>query len=141
MHPAKVGKTRKSTVPLHRPEILGVLNMRARPEIAPHLIAARMRHWLSIARCPIMNTKVPTWRARKNYLALMRKYPEIAAALSYTEALSFPSPLHGLWSAVQQPIDPPAPAQEQPSAGTPAYVSQETIRGIPRQVSLDDEVL
>jgi len=70
--------------------------MRARPEIRPHLIAHRMKRWLDIARCPIMDVKVPTWRARRNYRAFVRKYPEIAERLGYSEALSFPSPLHDL---------------------------------------------
>ena len=34
--------------------------MNARKEIRDHLIAVRMKVWLDIARCPIMNTKVPT---------------------------------------------------------------------------------
>jgi hypothetical protein len=48
------------------------------PEILPHLIAQRMQHWLDIARCPIMNRRVPTWKARRNYRALVRHYPQIA---------------------------------------------------------------
>src|SRR5207245_7647626 len=80
-----------------RPEVLCVLShMRARPEIAPYLIAHRMQRWLNIVRCPIMNTRVPTWKARRNYRHLVRRYPEIAARLGYSEALSFPSPLHDL---------------------------------------------
>ncbi len=116
--------------------------MNARKEIRDHLIAAHMKRWLDIARCPIMNTRVPTWKARKNFWSLCRKHPEIAACLGYTEALIIPNPLHCLSPAKPPVFDPPAPAREQPPAArTPAHISQETIRGIPRQVSLDDEVL
>src|SRR6266404_1285078 len=61
--------------------------MNARKEIRTHLVAARMKVWLDIARCPILNTGVPTWRARKNFWSLCRKHPEIASRLGYTEAL------------------------------------------------------
>jgi len=118
--------------------------MRARPEIAPYLIAQRMKYWLEIIQCPLMNIKVPTWKARRNYRALVRRYPEIATALGYTEALSFPSPLHGLWSPVQQQapqqevstdiIDPPSEQKVgwavSPAPGVP-----------PRMVTLEDEIL
>ena len=88
--------------------------MRARPEIRPHLIAHRMKRWLDIARCPIMNTRVPTWKARRNYRALARKHPEIASALGYTEAMLYPSPLHGIQQqeAPALPLDGNLPAQE-----------------------------
>ena len=116
--------------------------MNARKEIRDHLIAIRMRGWFDIARCPLINTKMPTWKARKNFWSLCRKHPEIAARLGYTEALIIPSPLHGLMTAERPIFEPPAPVQERPAAvPIPAYVSQETIRGIPRHVSLDDEVM
>jgi hypothetical protein len=89
--------------------------MRANPEIRPYLIAARMRRWLDIAQCPIINIRVATWKARKNYRNLVRRYPQIAAACGFTEALSFPSPLHGLWTPVQQEERQQAPRQEFPS--------------------------
>jgi hypothetical protein len=50
--------------------------MNARNEIRDHLIAARMQHWLQIARCPLVNLRCPTWRARKNFWALQKRYPE-----------------------------------------------------------------
>jgi len=117
--------------------------MNARKEIRDHLIATRMKVWLDIAQCPLVNTKIPTWRARKNFWSLCRKHPEIAARLGYTEALIIPSPLHGLSPSKPPVIDPPAPAREQPPAAapTPACVSQETIKGILRPVLLDDEVV
>src|SRR5207249_3806661 len=118
---------------------------RARPEIRPHLIAARMKRWLDIARCPIMNTKVPTWKARRNYRHLVQRYPEIAAALGYTEAMSYPSPLHDLKSAPKAPVsDKMSEAQEQlpAAAPTPACPSPATMtRRVLLPVLLDDEVV
>jgi hypothetical protein len=104
--------------------------MRARPEIRPHLIAARMQRWLNIARCPLVDIRVPTWKARRNYRALVRRYPQIVARLRYSEALSYPSPLHGLPPVEPPLIDSPAPVQEQPpaAASTPAYASPAMIR-------------
>jgi hypothetical protein len=110
--------------------------MRASPEIRPHLIAARMQQWLEIARYPIMNRRVPTWKARRNYRALVRKYPRIAAACGFTEALSYPSPLHGL--QLQElpalPQDGSLPAREdtlQERAESPTVANSP----VPRQVT------
>ncbi len=117
--------------------------MRARPEIRPHLIAQRMKRWLDIARCPLVDLRVPTWRARRNYRTLVRKHPEIATALGYTETLSFPSPLHGLWSPVQQVAVPPQ--QEFPSGSLNTDVTNPApppAAGAPRHLwTLEDEVL
>ena len=101
--------------------------MNARKEIRDHLIAIRMRRWLDIARCPLINTKMPTWKARKNFWSLCRKHPEIAARLGYTEALIIPSPLHDLKPAPESPAQQPAvhPLQSIP----------------PRMVTLEDEIL
>ena len=101
--------------------------MNAREQIRNHLIAARMKVWLDIARCPIMNTKVPTWKARKNFWSLCRRHPEIAARLGYTEALIIQSPLHDL-----------KPAPESPSQ-QPAVHALQSI--LPRMVTLEDEIL
>src|SRR5438132_9958314 len=101
--------------------------MNAPEPIRHHLIAARMKVWLDIAPCPIMNTKVPTWKARKNFWSLCRKHPEIAARLGYTEALIIPSPLHDL-----KPT-PESPAQQ------PAVHALQSIP--PRMVTLEDEIL
>jgi len=126
--------------------------MRARPEIAPYLIAHRMQRWLDIVRCPIMNTRVPTWKARRNYRHLVRRYPEIAARLGYSEALSFPSPLHNLepthvFSIRDEPA--PEPPQELPTDVTdPSPRHQREVGwavnpapGVPRMISLADEIL
>ena len=101
--------------------------MNARKEIRDHLIAAHMKRWLDIARCPIMNTRVPTWKARKNFWSLCRKHPKIAARLGFTEALIIPSPLHDLKTA------PESPAQ-QPAAPAPQFIP-------PRMVTLENEIL
>src|SRR6266404_2842638 len=109
--------------------------MNARKEIRDHLIAARMKVWLDIARCPIMNTRVPTWKARKNFWSLCRKHPEIATRLGYTEALIITSPLHGISPSKPPVFDPPTPAREQPPAArTPAYAPPAMSGGVPRTV-------
>src|SRR5438132_8989271 len=107
--------------------------MNAREQIRDHLIAARMKVWLDIARCPIMNTRVPTWKARKNFWSLCRRHPEIAACLGYTEALIIPSPLHGLPPVKLPIVDVPAPVPEQPPATVPtlAYKPPATTGGVP----------
>ena len=64
--------------------------MHARDENRPYLIAARMKRWLEIVRTPLLDLRCPAWKARRNYLKLVRRYPEIATALGYTEALSSP---------------------------------------------------
>jgi hypothetical protein len=116
-----------------------------------------MRRWLDIAQCPIINIRVPTWKARKNYRNLVRRYPEIASALGYTEAMSYTSPLHGLWSPVQQEErqqSPPAPRQEFPSDSLNTDVTSPAAQrlaepitgsqpepppsGVPRMTSLDE---
>ena len=104
--------------------------MNAREQIREHLLAIRMKYWLDIARCPIMNTKVPTWKALKNFWSLCRKHPEIpeiATRLGYTGALIIPSPLHDL-----KPT-PESPAQQ------PAVHALQSIP--PRMVTLEDEIL
>jgi len=101
--------------------------MNARKEIRDHLLAARMKRWLDIARCPLINTKIPAWKARKNFWSLCRKHPEIATRLGYTEALIIPSPLHDLKPA------PESPAQQ------PAVHALQSIP--PRMTSLEDEIL
>ena len=101
--------------------------MNARKEIRDHLIAIRMRGWFDIARCPLINTKMPTWKARKNFWSLCRKHPEIAARLGYTEALIIPSPLHDL-----------KPTSDLP-AQQPAVHALQSIP--PRMISLEDEIL
>src|SRR5438309_10378091 len=65
--------------------------MNARKEIRDHLLAARMKRWLDIARCPLVNLRCPTWRARKNFWALQKRYPDLARRLGLTETSVFES--------------------------------------------------
>jgi hypothetical protein len=74
-----------------------------------------------------MNTRVPTWKARKNFWSLCRKHPEIATRLGYSEALIIPSPLRDL-----KPT-PESPAQQ------PALHALQSISL--RMVALEDEIL
>jgi hypothetical protein len=57
-----------------------ICEMNARPELRDAILIRRMRYWLAIARCPLVNTKVPTWRARKNFWSLQKKHAALAAA-------------------------------------------------------------
>jgi hypothetical protein len=59
--------------------------MNARKEIRHHLLAERMHYWLKVARCPLTNVKCPTWRARRNFWHLCRKYPELSRRLGLDE--------------------------------------------------------
>ena len=120
--------------------------MRARPEIAPYLIAHRMQRWLDIVLCPIMNTRVPTWKARRNYRHLVRRYPEIAARLGYSEALSFPSPLHDLEpthefrsGSLNTDVTDPLPSQQ--TVGWRVSPAPGVSPRMVRMVSLEDEIL
>jgi len=63
--------------------------MNARKEIRDALLLRRMKHWLAIARCPLVNTRVPTWRARKNYWSLIKRHPALAAAHGLNELSVF----------------------------------------------------
>ena len=59
--------------------------MNARPEIRQKLLEIKMRHWLSVARCPLISPRCPTARARKNFWRLCSKYPEIMKKLGLSE--------------------------------------------------------
>jgi len=63
--------------------------MNARTEIRDALLLKKMNHWLLRARCPQINPRVPVWRARKNYWALIRKHGTLAAAHHLTVASVF----------------------------------------------------
>ncbi len=58
--------------------------MYARPAVMQVLVAKRMKRWYSIVRCPLLDLKVSTARARRNCLRLMAKHPLIAEALGIT---------------------------------------------------------
>jgi len=54
-----------------------ILQMNCREQIRDHLLIERMRHWLSRARySSTYNCRKS--RARKNFWALVRKYPALA---------------------------------------------------------------
>jgi hypothetical protein len=57
------------------------LFMHARPQIKEILIARKMQRWCAIARWPLINTRCPPARARKNYWRLLSKYPEVGKRL------------------------------------------------------------
>jgi len=52
--------------------------MNARPEIREAILIRRMKYWLAIARCPLVNIRVQPWRARKNFWALCKRHPDLA---------------------------------------------------------------
>ena len=58
--------------------------MNARPEVKQLLVAKRMKRWYSIARCPLLDLKITPARARRNFLRLIAKYPEIGRELGLT---------------------------------------------------------
>jgi hypothetical protein len=66
--------------------ILGgkVSNMNCRKEIRGVLIGGKMRRWAAIARCPLLDVKCSSTKARKNYWRLYAKYPDIARKLGLT---------------------------------------------------------
>jgi hypothetical protein len=53
-----------------------------------------MHYWLMVARTPLINTKCPTWRARRNFWHLCRKYPDLSQRLGLDEL------------SVLRPVDP-----------------------------------
>jgi hypothetical protein len=55
--------------------------MHARPEVKQILIQNKMKRWWSIARCPLIDRKCPPARARRNFLRLLEKYPEVGKRL------------------------------------------------------------
>ena len=63
--------------------------MNARKQIRDHLIAERMRRWLGICRVPLLDPSCPRWRARKNFWALQKRYPDLAKRLGMTEVSVF----------------------------------------------------
>jgi hypothetical protein len=63
--------------------------MNARPEIRNHLLIRRMRRWLAIARWPMINPRIPMWRARKNFWSLIKRHPALAAQHGLTATSVF----------------------------------------------------
>ena len=61
--------------------VAGILTkVNARKEIRDAILVRRMRYWLDIALCPLLDTQVPPWKARKNFWALQKKHSALAAA-------------------------------------------------------------
>jgi hypothetical protein len=61
-----------------------LLKMNARKELRDALLIRRMRYRRGIAKYPLLNPKIPTWRALKYYWALVRKHGGLAAANGFT---------------------------------------------------------
>jgi len=55
--------------------------MHARPQIREHLLAAKMKRWAMIARCPLIDPSCPPARARRNFWRLCASHPDIMAKL------------------------------------------------------------
>jgi hypothetical protein len=60
-------------------------DMNCRKQIRECLLAERMLYWRSVTRCPPLGKGCPKWRARKNFWALIRKYPDLAKRLGLRE--------------------------------------------------------
>ena len=63
--------------------------MNCREQIREHLLAEKMKFWLRVARTPSLRPHIPRWRARKNFWALQKRYPELAKRLGLTEVSVF----------------------------------------------------
>jgi hypothetical protein len=59
--------------------------MNAGKHIYDLLIAQSMKRWHDLVRTPIINRKVPTSYARRQFRTLLRKYPLVAARYGFTE--------------------------------------------------------
>ncbi len=60
--------------------------MNARPQVKKVLIRKRMRHWLTVARYyPNRNPA----QARRNFLRLLARYPEIGQEIGLTVASAY----------------------------------------------------
>jgi len=68
----------------------GNTRMHAREEVKIRIIATKLKRWHAIAHYPLIDIRCPTWRARKNFQKLVRRYPEIAARLGFDELSVYP---------------------------------------------------
>lgn len=64
--------------------------MHARPEIQERLVAAKLKRWASIGRCPSAYPNNSCVRARRNFSRLMSRYPELARRLGMTAISAYP---------------------------------------------------
>ena len=63
--------------------------MNARPSIREYLVLARLRRWLDIVHHPRLKPTCHVWRARKNALRLIRRYPDLARKIGISETSVF----------------------------------------------------
>ena len=64
--------------------------MRARPEVRDILIAHKLRYWSLRAQYPSTYPNCSASRARRNFLRLLAKYPQIGKRLSLTVLSAYP---------------------------------------------------
>ena len=65
--------------------------MRARPEIREHLLARKMQRWALIGRYPSMYPNFSPARARRNFMRLIARHPELARRLRMGPLDAYPS--------------------------------------------------
>lgn len=65
--------------------------MYATPIVKDVQLVNKMRRWLAIIRQPLLSRKHSTTAARRNYLKLVRRHRDLAAAHSLTEQAAFES--------------------------------------------------
>jgi hypothetical protein len=64
--------------------------MRARPEVREILIAHKMKYWSLRAQHPTCFPNCRPSRARRNFLRLLARYPEIARRLNLDLRSAYP---------------------------------------------------
>jgi hypothetical protein len=64
--------------------------MRARPEVRQILVSHKMRKWSLRAKYPSAYPSCSPARARRNFLKLLARYPEIARQLNLSLADAYP---------------------------------------------------
>ena len=63
--------------------------MRARPEVKEILISHKLRRWSMIAQHPFVDLTCQPSQARRNFLRLLARYPDIARRLNLTVASAY----------------------------------------------------
>lgn len=64
--------------------------MHARPEVKQILISQKLRKWSMIGQHPHAYPNCSPSRARRNFLKLLGKYPEIARRMNLSIASAYP---------------------------------------------------
>jgi len=67
------------------------IEMRARPEVREILIARKLRRWSLIAQYPSFYPQYSASKARRNYLKLLARYPELARRMNLGLRDAYPS--------------------------------------------------